>query len=143
MFSPWSITQFFLSDKKRKKKKKVLILVEKQDCSGISFLKNLLFITIYLRLNKTFTDYGSLHGFTSDSDGKESACSVGDPGLIPVWGRPPGEGNGYPLQYSCLENFMENSLVGYSPRICKELNMTERLTHAMTLSRLCKFLFRL
>ena len=37
-----------------------------------------------------------------DSDGKESACSVGDPGLIPGLGRSPGKGNGKPLQYSCL-----------------------------------------
>ena len=38
------------------------------------------------------------------SDCKESACSAGDPGSIPGSGRFPGEGNGYPLQYSCLEN---------------------------------------
>ena len=38
------------------------------------------------------------------SDGKASACNVGDPGLIPRLGRSPGEGNGYLLQYSCLEN---------------------------------------
>ena len=38
------------------------------------------------------------------SDGKESACSVRDPGLIPGSGRSPGEGNGYQLQYSCLEH---------------------------------------
>ena len=38
-------------------------------------------------------------GFPGGSDGKESACSAGDPGLIPEWGRLPGEGNGYPLQY--------------------------------------------
>ena len=38
------------------------------------------------------------------SDGKESACNAGDPGSIPGLGRSPGEGNGYPLQYSCLEN---------------------------------------
>ena len=42
--------------------------------------------------------------FPGGSDGKASACNVGDPGLIPVLGRPPGEGNGNPLQYSCLEN---------------------------------------
>jgi len=36
--------------------------------------------------------------------GKEFASNVGDPGLIPELGRSPGEGNGYPLQYSCLEN---------------------------------------
>ena len=38
------------------------------------------------------------------SDCKELACSAGDPGSIPGSGRFPGEGNGYPLQYSCLEN---------------------------------------
>ena len=40
-------------------------------------------------------------------DGKGSACSTGDPGSIPGSGRSPGEGNGYPLQYSCLENPMD------------------------------------
>ena len=40
-------------------------------------------------------------------DGKESACNVGDMGLIPGLGRPSGEGNGNPLQYSCLENSMD------------------------------------
>ena len=38
------------------------------------------------------------------SDGKESVCNAGDPGLIPGLGRFPGEGNGHPLHYSCLEN---------------------------------------
>ena len=42
--------------------------------------------------------------FPGGSDGKESACNVGDMGLIPGSGRSPGEGNGNPLQYSCLEN---------------------------------------
>jgi len=41
------------------------------------------------------------------SDGKESACNAGDPGLIPGLGRYPGEGNGNPLQYSFLENPMD------------------------------------
>ena len=41
------------------------------------------------------------------SDGKESACSAGDPGSILGSGRSPGEGKGNPLQYSCLENFMD------------------------------------
>ena len=41
------------------------------------------------------------------SDGKESACSAGSSGLIPGLGRSPGEGNVYPLQYSCLENSMD------------------------------------
>ena len=45
-------------------------------------------------------------GFPGGSDSKESACNAGDPGLIPGSGRSPGEGNGYPLQYSCLKNPM-------------------------------------
>ena len=40
------------------------------------------------------------------SVGKESACSTGDPGSIPGSGRSPGEGNGNPLQHTCLENPM-------------------------------------
>ena len=48
----------------------------------------------------------SLLGFPGGSDGNTSACNVGDPGLIPGSGRSPGEGNGNPLQYSCLENPM-------------------------------------
>ena len=46
-------------------------------------------------------------GFPGGSARKESACSVEDVGLIPGLGRSPGEGNGYPRQYSCLENSME------------------------------------
>ena len=48
-----------------------------------------------------------LCGFPGGSDGKASACSAGDPGLIPGLGRSLGEGNGNPLQYSCLENSMD------------------------------------
>ena len=45
-------------------------------------------------------------GFPGDKAGKESSCSVGDLGSIPGLGRHPGEGKGYPLQYSGLENSM-------------------------------------
>ena len=45
--------------------------------------------------------------FPGGSDGKVSACNAGDPGSIPGSGRSPGEGNGNPLQYSCLENPMD------------------------------------
>ena len=45
-------------------------------------------------------------GLPHDSDAEESACNAGDPGSIPGLGRSPGEGNGNPLQYSCLENPM-------------------------------------
>ena len=48
--------------------------------------------------------YLSFICFPGSSAGKESACSVGVQGLIPGLGRYPGEGNGKPLQYLCLEN---------------------------------------
>jgi len=46
-------------------------------------------------------------GFSDSSVGKEAACNAGDPGSIPGSGRSPGEGIGYPLQYSGLENSMD------------------------------------
>ena len=49
----------------------------------------------------------NLGGFPDGSDGKVSACNVGDPVSIPGSGRSPGEGNGNPLQYSCLEYSMD------------------------------------
>ena len=48
-----------------------------------------------------------ISGFPGGSDGKVSACNAGDPGLIPGLGRSPGEGNGSPLQYPCLESPMD------------------------------------
>ena len=45
--------------------------------------------------------------FPGGSEGKASACNAGDPGSIPELGRSPGEGNGNPLQYFCLENSMD------------------------------------
>ena len=46
-------------------------------------------------------------GFPGGSDSKESACNAGDPDSIPGLGQSPGEGNGYLLQYSCLEKPMD------------------------------------
>ena len=46
-------------------------------------------------------------GLPGDSVGKESACNAGDLGLNPGLEKSPGEGNGYPFQYSCLENSMD------------------------------------
>ena len=67
----------------------------------------------------------SYGGFPGGSDGKESTCQCKrprfDPRKIP-WRR-----EGYPLQYSCLENFMERSMAGYSPWGRKESDTTERL----------------
>ena len=44
--------------------------------------------------------------FPGGSDGKESSCSAGHPGMIPGLGRSPGEGDSYQFQYSCLDNSM-------------------------------------
>ena len=49
----------------------------------------------------------SKSGFPGGSGGKESASNARDPGSVPGWGRSPREGNGYPLQYSCLEGSMD------------------------------------
>ena len=69
-------------------------------------------------------------GFPGGSDSKVSACNEGDLGLIPGSGRPPGEGHGSPLWYSCLENpHGQRSLAGYSPwRGHKESDTTEWLS---------------
>ena len=56
------------------------------------------------------TFYGkprTILGFPCNSVGKESACNAGNLGSIPGLGRSPGEGNGNPLQYACLENSMD------------------------------------
>ena len=61
-------------------------------------------------------------------DGTESACSVGDLGLIPGSGRSLGEGNGYPLQYSCQDNSMDRGTCqAIVPWGHKELDTTEEL----------------
>ena len=52
-------------------------------------------------------NFKCIYGFPGGSDGKESACSAGDPGSTLGLGRSSGEGNGNPLQYYCLENFMD------------------------------------
>ena len=51
--------------------------------------------------------YEDLWGFPSGSDGKETVCNAGDSGSIRGSGKFPGEGNGNPLQYSCLEDSMD------------------------------------
>ena len=61
-------------------------------------------------------------GFPGGSDTKESACNAGDMSLIPGLGRSPGKGNGYALQYSCLEN-----CIGH-----KESDVTKQLTLSLS-----------
>ena len=73
-------------------------------------------------------------GFPGGSDGIESACNVGDSGLIPGLGRSPGEGNGNPLQYSCLENPMDREAWGATvTKSHEELDMAEQPTVSLSL----------
>ena len=75
-----------------------------------------------------FCSSSNLLGFAGGSGFKDFICSVGDLGSIPGSGRSPGEGNGNPLQYSCLENTVDRGLVGCSPWGCEELDTTKWLT---------------
>jgi len=63
-------------------------------------------------------------GFPHSSGGKESTFNAGNPGLIPGSGRSPGEGNGKPLQSSCLENPMTEELGRLQSMGSQELDMT-------------------
>ena len=88
-------------------------------------------------------------GIRGGSDGKEFACNARDLGLIPRSGICPGEGNGYPVQYSCLEkSHQQGNLVVYSLWGHKELDTTNTHTHTSwhppdisdsTLVRICYF----
>ena len=76
-------------------------------------------------------------GFPGGSEVKASAWKAGDPGSIPVLGRSPGEGNGNPLQYSCLENSMdrgawEATVHGIAKSQTQLSNFTHTLTHSLS-----------
>ena len=68
-----------------------------------------------------------LVGFSGGSDGKESTCNAGDLGLIP------GEGNSYPLQYSCLENFMDRREAPVVSQFIDRVQLTPILEHNFAL----------
>ena len=60
----------------------------------------------------------------------ESSCNAGDLGLVPGWGRAPGEGHGNPLQYSCLVNSMDRGAWRAAVHgVTKESNTTKQLNH--------------
>ena len=72
-------------------------------------------------------------GFPGGSDGKESAHNAGDLGSIPGSGKSPGEGNGNPLQYSCLENPMDGGASGATVhRVAKSRTRLRNFTHTHT-----------
>ena len=80
-------------------------------------------------------------GFPHGSDGKESTCSAEDLGLIPRLGKSPGEGNGYPPQYSCLENSIDRgawqaTVHGVTNKHKSECTNTHTHTHTHTHERL-------
>ena len=72
-------------------------------------------------LEKGWATHSNVLGLPCGSAGKESACNVGDLASIPGLGRSPGEGKGYPLRYSGLEDSMDCIVQGGH----KELDMTE------------------
>ena len=68
-----------------------------------------------MQFNSSLSHYS---GFPGSSDTEEYGSHAGDLGLIPGSGRSPGEGNGYPVQYSCLENPRDRgNLKGYNPEL--------------------------
>ena len=75
------------------------------------------------------SQYSIIPSLPGGSDGKESACDVGDPGSIPKSGRSP-KGHGNPLQYACLENSID--IRAWQSWGCKESDTTEHVTHTHT-----------
>ena len=76
-------------------------------------------------------------GFPFGSAGKESACNAGDLGSIPGLGRSPGEGKGYPLQYSGLENSMNYTVHGITKSRTQLSDFRFRLRRNMVVIRKC------
>ena len=92
----WESTYHYL--RKRKDWKAIILQLK---------INNFLSEKINQRWERIFVTLNDWQGFPGGSDGKASACNAWDPGSIPGSGRPPGEGNGNPLQHSCLENPMD------------------------------------
>ena len=90
---------------------------------------------VYVRVHSwccTVKGFGLMRDYMSDfpdsSDGKESACNEGDLGLITEWERSPGDGNGYILYYSYLENSTDRGMWQATDHGVAELDKTEQLT---------------
>ena len=87
-------------------------------------------ITVYYKSNAyQLKNVCNIWGFPCGSAGKESACKAGDLGSIPGLGRSPGEGKGYPLQYSGLQNFMDCIVHGVAESQTQLSNLYFHLKH--------------
>ena len=85
------------------------------------------------------TNPNRAEGFPGGSDGEESVCNVGDLGLITGSGRSPGESNGNPLQYSCLENAMDRGAWRATVhRAAQSQTQLKQLSSSITLDHLEK-----
>ena len=87
---------------------------------------------LIVTLSLLLMDYYYLISVPGGSDGKESACNAGDPAFIPWSERPPGEGNGYPLQYSGLENSMDCIVHGIAK---SQMRLSDSLFHILHFMR--------
>ena len=84
----------------------------------------------------------SLWGFPGGSEVKAPACNVGDLGSIPGSGRSPGEGNGNPLQYSCLENPKDGGAWWATVhRVAKSQTRLSNFTHNQDIIYAISFIF--
>ena len=98
---------------------------------GEAQIFSFVFPQIYCSFKKWY--YKTLHrGFPDSSVGKESACNAGDPGLIPGSGRSAGEGIGYPLQYSGLENSMDYAVHGVAKSQTQLSDLKKKTFHLTT-----------
>ena len=79
-------------------------------------------------------------GFPGGAEVKASACDVGDLGWIPGWGRSPGEGNGNPLQYSCLGNPMDGGAWWATVHGLQSWTRLSNFTFTFVFHNLSKFL---
>ena len=85
-------------------------------------------VHIILMIFKFCSNVTLLKGFPGGSDSKESTCNAGDLGSVRGLGRSTGEGNGNPLQYSCLENLMDREAWQTIVHGIAQSDMTEQLT---------------
>ena len=86
------------------------------------------YVNYHQQVYNSYPERGKTLYCSGSSDGKESACNVGDLGLIPGLERFPGDGNDNLLQYFCLKNPMDRgALAGYSPWGHKESDTTQQL----------------